>query len=363
MLNSIRLKFNLGRLRYDIEIRNKYTFVRGDSGTGKSTLIEALQNPQTRFDIKEASIIELPELPPYPRDRVIGGLPGSSEVINSDYRKIEDLNPKELKILRKAQIRSALQTLLDSQSPKIVVFYADEDLSYIYTTEFCSVIKELDAILLISYRSRIPSVSCGIDSFYKLMLDGDYKLVPIFTYETFNKGYGRLDSASTEDSVSGNKYLQQLFPFVDSMPSGRSYLEHIILDKYMLFILDGVGLSNQTINLNDYRKGLCDVYLIPSFEKMILDMMFKDSVQPNILCSNHEKFYENRLSTLLYSLSGAKYTKSKIHQCLKNNCSECTKAGSCLSKGDNRYHIYPDLYSLLCGIYTSEQGYEKTNLF
>lgn len=122
------------RVRYDFEIKRNITVIRGDSATGKTTLIEMVQE--------------------YYRN-------GSSSAVELVCEK------KCVTILSPAW-KHELTAISDS------IVFIDEDAEYLFTNEFASAIKNSDNYYVIVTRAPIPSLPYSVDEIYGIKNSGKY---------------------------------------------------------------------------------------------------------------------------------------------------------------------------------------------
>lgn len=122
------------RLRYDFEVRRNLTVIRGDSATGKTTLIEMIQD---YIDCGNASGIEL----------------------SSD---------KKCFVLQGATWKGQLSEIRDS------VVFIDEGNLFVTSNEFAEAIKGTDNYYVIVTRVGLSNLPYSVEEIYGIRLSGHH---------------------------------------------------------------------------------------------------------------------------------------------------------------------------------------------
>lgn len=151
MKGSYSITVENKRLRYDLEIRRNITIIRGDSATGKTTLINMLLNYQRSG---EASGISVRSNCPL----VV------AEEDDWQYRI--------------------------SSNPGSIVFI-DECNHFIVTEEFAKTVKESDNYFVLILRDDLPNLPYSVEEIYGLRTSEKYAGLKKVYHELYNL-YGRL---------------------------------------------------------------------------------------------------------------------------------------------------------------------------
>ena len=94
-----------------------------------------------------------------------------------------------------------LRTVIYPRGNKITLYYGDGDLKWIKGSAFCSIIENMDCILLLTFRASLPSVAFGLQNLYELKeVNGVVKNVP---FKVQAMGTFEYADVCCEDSKSG----------------------------------------------------------------------------------------------------------------------------------------------------------------
>lgn len=141
------------RIRYDFEIRRNLTVIRGDSATGKTTLVEMIQE---YYENGSASGVHLQ------CDKICQILSGKNWAIN-------------------------LNNMKDS------IIFIDEGNDFIFSNDFASAIQNTDNYYIIVTREGIPSLPYSVEEIYGIRDSGKYGTLKQ-TYNEFYHLYQLTDS-------------------------------------------------------------------------------------------------------------------------------------------------------------------------
>ena len=122
------------RIRYDFEVRRNITVIRGDSATGKTALIDMVQD---YFENGNASAVEL----------------------NCD---------KQCTVLAGRTWNAQLSLMKDS------IAFIDEGNDYITGSEFSAAIQDTDNYYVIVTREGIPTLPYSVEEIYGIRNSGKY---------------------------------------------------------------------------------------------------------------------------------------------------------------------------------------------
>lgn len=258
------------KLRYEFNIKRNITIIRGDSATGKTTLIEMLDNYQRR------------------------GISSGVEVISEKKLVVAETDDWEYRI---------------EKNPDSIVF-VDEGNSFVTTQEFAEKVKVSDNYFVIVIRDSLPNLPYSVEEIYGIRTSGKYAGLKQIYHEFYHL-YGKreiLDRESfekviIEDSNSGYEFFSSLFK--DKCLSvvsakGKSNVANILKkDKGAeMVIADGAAFGSEMNKIETLI--LCGknvvLYLPESFEWLLLSTgIFRDSEIESIL-----KAPENYIDSVLY---------------------------------------------------------------
>ncbi len=122
------------RVKYDFELRRNLTVIRGDSATGKTTLIEMI------------------------REHANNGASSSIELISD----------KPCLILEGATWQGQLSVIKGS------IVFIDEGNPFVLTNEFASSIQQTDNYYVIVSRESLPNLPYSVDEIYGIRMSGKY---------------------------------------------------------------------------------------------------------------------------------------------------------------------------------------------
>lgn len=161
-------------LQYKFEICRNITIIKGDSATGKTTLVELIQE---YYENGEQSGITL----------------------QCD---------KECVVLEGRQWKVLLQTIQDS------IVFIDEGNSFVATDDFADAVKHSDNYYVIVTRESLPALPYSVDEIYGIKSSGKYGTLQK-TYQEFYRIYDRPERAEhfcpetviVEDSNAGYEFF------------------------------------------------------------------------------------------------------------------------------------------------------------
>ena len=288
------------RLRYDFVVRRNLTVIRGDSATGKTTLIDMIQE---FIDNGNASNIEL----------------------SSD---------KKCFVLQGATWKGQLTEIRDS------IVFIDEGNSFVLSDEFAEVIRNTDNYYVIVTREGLPNLPYSVEEIYGIRLSGRYGGLKQ-QYNEFYRIYGedspgqdiRPDIVITEDSNSGYQFFAGASGSdgpVTVSAEGKSNLlkksKQYGDKECVLLIADGAAFGPEMGQVMEYMKDHPNIrlYVPESFEWLILSSgVLKDAEVQDILSApaahieSKDYFsWEQYFTSLLTEKSKGtylQYTKSRIN--------------------------------------------------
>ena len=299
---SITVKNNV--LQYQFEIRRNITIIKGDSATGKTTLIDMIRE---YYENGEQSGITLQ-------------------------------CQKTCVVLEGRQWKVLLENIHDS------IVFIDEGNQFIATDEFSSALKQSDNYYVIVTREGLPNLPYSVEEIYGIKTAGKYGTLQQ-TYQEFYRIYGDVkntisfhpDIILVEDSNAGYEFFEFVAEdkhWTTISAGGKSNICKMIKgyeDKKILIIADGAAFGPEMdtvmkkINLSN---GMA-IYLPESFEWLILKsdvIRDKDIAEvldhPSDFIESKEYMSWERFFTALL-VDKAKdtylrYSKSKLNDAYKN---------------------------------------------
>lgn len=264
-----RIVVSTKRLKYDFELRRNLTIIRGDSATGKTTLVDMIR-----------------------------------EFVNNPSGTPVDLVcDKKCFVLEGALWKEQLSGIVDS------IVFIDEGNEFIKTTEFADEIQKTDNYYVIVTRESLPALPYSVEEIYGIRTSGKYGTLKQ-SYHEFYRLYGvdtyeknvNPEVIITEDSNSGYQFFAQVCRenklSCESM-NGKSNVFHYLnkhKDEKILVIADGAAFGSEidrVLQLIERRKNVA-LYLPESFEWMILSTGILKNNQVENMVNNPSEFVESR---------------------------------------------------------------------
>lgn len=238
------------RIRYQFELKRNITVIRGDSATGKTTLIDMIQE---YYEEGEESGIFLQ-------------CDKECAVISSNRRWKQELAGVE-----------------DS------IVFIDEGNKFVFDIEFASYIKSTDNYYVIVTREGIPTLPYSVKEIYGIRNSGKYgnlkqiynEFYPFYTVKEDSQ-IDKKEMIITEDSNSGYQFFDSVskdFGIKCETANGKSnifselqYLNKEKKERKILIIADGAAFGSEIEKIEKMRRlnNQIDLYLPESFEWMIL---------------------------------------------------------------------------------------------
>lgn len=325
-------------MKYEFDLKRNITILKGDSATGKTVLIEMIQ------------------------EYLISG-PESGVNFSCD-----------------TECRVLTGNLWKGQIPQTedAIIFIDEGNPFIKSKEFAAVVKETGFYYVIVTRESIETLPISVDEIYGIKSSGKYGgLEPVYHefYKIYELGVSKEYPLSpevilVEDSNSG-------FEFFDSVAkesnlqcysaNGKSNIYNWICDntinKETVIIADGAAFGSQMNRIERLirRNSLLHLYLPESFEWLLLGAnLFKDSSVKNVL--KHPEDYveykdyfsaEQFFTSFIVEISKdtyLKYNKKKLnpnylHENIKNYILEAIK-NRIYNFTPSSYRVHSIWYSL-----------------
>lgn len=245
MKGKYRIIVSTKRLKYDFEVRRNLTMIRGDSATGKTTLIDMIR-----------------------------------DYVNNPSGTPVDLTcDKKCYVLEGALWKEQLKGITDS------IIFIDEGNEFIKSVDFAEEIQKTDNYYVIATRESLPSLPYSVEEIYGIRTSGKYGTLKQ-SYHEFYRLYGadvyeksiKPDIVITEDSNSGYQFFAQICQEkqlnCESM-NGKSNVFHYLnmyKNEKILVIADGAAFGSEmdrVLQLINKRKNVA-LYLPESFEWLVL---------------------------------------------------------------------------------------------
>jgi hypothetical protein len=287
------------RLRYELTVRRNITIIRGDSATGKTTLINLIEQAAT---LGENSGVEVVCERPC---RTLGG---------NDWNLI-----------------------LPSIHEQII--FLDEENQFVKSQEFASAVKESDNYFVIITREDLPNLPYSVEEIYGIHTSGKYhdlrrtynELYQIYSPEKFADKV-QPNTLIVEDSNSGYEFFQAVcgeHGVACLSAKGKSNLKQTVPHGagQVLVVADGAAIGSEMNELYQLMRVNISVkcYLPESFEWLILKSGQIDGKTVQDILQHPEDFIESKeyfswerfFTALLVEQTKntyLKYTKSHLNE-------------------------------------------------
>ena len=291
-------------LKYEFELRRNLTIIRGDSATGKTTLVDMIR---THMNDGESGPVTL----------------------NCD---------KGCYVVEGNLWKGQLNNIQDS------IVFIDEGNEFVKTKDFARAIQQTDNYYVIVTREGLPALPYSVEEVYGIRTSGKYGTLKR-SYHSFYRIYPdsttekiKPEKILTEDSNSGYQFFdavctehQMQCDTANGKSNVFSYLK-VHKDEKILVIADGAAFGpemDRVLQLVQTRKNLA-LYLPESFEWLILSSgILKDAETTQILQtpSNYidsKKYfswerYFTELLTEKTSRTYLNYTKKTLNEAYLND--------------------------------------------
>lgn len=265
------------KLIFDLEIENRVTIIRGESATGKSTLLRYIQE--------------------------------------SENMRINIESPKKLLVTNKESLKNVLAMSKTGELSNDYIYFLDED-DGVDSPEIGSIINNSKNMFVIITRdTSLPNINYGIDQIYEFKKSGKYNILKRKYSTNLNTNHQinllKLDKIIVEDGGSAFEFYKTLSRFKVNSSFGNSNIQKSLKDNQVV-IIDSLGFGPYIKNLNSFKSNKNIFVIYPkSFEWLILESLFgKEKINVETY-KNEEDFYYKKLKLVM---SGYKrnYSKSKI---------------------------------------------------
>ena len=268
MKGSYHIIVQNNRIKFEFDIRRNITIIRGDSATGKTTLMELIET--------------------YDR------LGEESGIAISCSRKCKTLN------------NSNWEDVISNNSEAII--FIDEDTKVIKTQDFAKKIKSSDNYYVIITRENLPNLPYSVQEIYGIHTTGKYADVRQ-TYNSFYRLYQvdteiknrKAELMIVEDSNAGYEFYKNISSddITCISAGGKTKIKRIVKEnhgKNILVIADGAAFGSEISELFLYMQSNPEVklYLPESFEWIILSSGLIDGNKIADIVKNTENYVESK---------------------------------------------------------------------
>ncbi|MDD6545761.1 MAG: translation initiation factor 2 [Pseudomonadota bacterium] len=284
------------RLRYEFDIRRNLTVIRGNSGTGKTTMISMLRSYE--LDGEGSGITVICDSP--------------CAVLNYTHWK------------------ASLSEIHDS------IVFIDEDARFITSIDFARAIEHTSNYYVLITRDRLENLPYSTDEIYEIRrsqkyagLKKTYNELHRIYYTSSLRELKQADKVITEDSNSG----YQLFSAVFSKPcisgDGKAGIYAKVKSYYgqtCLIIADGAAFGPEMDRMQQLAESGYNIilYLPESFEWLILSSGILKDADVKLILSSPENFIDSKLyfswerfftSLLIEKTNGSQlqYSKNRLN--------------------------------------------------
>lgn len=268
MRGKYKIVVKNNRLHYEFEIKRNITVVRGDSATGKTTLINMLRQAEN-----------------------LGASSGVDVVCTVPCRILEGANWK---------------IILENSSGTI--FFTDEENSFINTEEFAEAVRNSDNYYVLVTRENLYNLPYSVEEIYGLHCSGKYhdtRRMYQQMYQIYSE-YQSLpilpDKIITEDSNSGFDFFKAVGverKISCESAGGKSNIFHLLnqIEKETVCVIaDGAAIGPEMDRLYKCalkRKNI-HLYFPESFEWLILNSGLIQGKDLQAILDNPENFLDSR---------------------------------------------------------------------
>lgn len=312
------------KLHYEFEIKRNITIVKGDSATGKTTLINMIRQFANQ-----------------------GNASGIDLVCDVPCRVLEGID-----------WRIILQNLSGN------IIFIDEENSFIRTEEFASAVRNADNYFVLISRDNLCNLPYSVEEIYGLCSSGKYQntkriyqqMYQIYPQKERQEFPVRPERIVVEDSNSGYEFFHAVClenQILCESAEGKTKIFSAVQDaeEEVCIIADGAAIGpemEKLYNLAEQRKNI-NLYLPESFEWLLLNAGIIEDKEIKEILKEPEKYIESQehfsweryFTSLLVKKTKdnyLKYQKSRLNQVYlhernKSMILECIK-GIVIAKKD-----------------------------
>lgn len=300
---GVKLKVKSRKIEYEIEVFRKYTIISGNSGTGKTTLVQYVNQYMdgiSRFNAVQLQCelnVAANEVPFRSMDAFENFIRENNGIIILDELSLGSLRITPLDVAR--------------------ILKAYDRYFILITREF----------------GLFKGIPVAADDMMKIHNSGKYNVLePLYPKNLPTEENISIDCIITEDKKSGALFMKHYFPQIEVVSAeGKDTLGKYVYkmkNKGNLFLLyDSLSagfVEGEVQRVCRQYKISCILYRPLSFEKYLLDSPFLKKVgyeDVQVPMDELEEWYEHKLKELLPH----GYTKSELPVCIKENCATMKK--------------------------------------
>lgn len=268
MRGKYKIVVKNNRLHYEFEIKRNITVIRGDSATGKTTLINMLRQSEN-----------------------LGASSGIEVVCSVPCRILEGPNWK---------------LILENSSGTI--FFTDEENTFVNTEEFATAVKNSDNYYVLITRENLYNLPYSVEEIYGIHCSGKYhdtKKMYNQMYQIYSD-YQELpivpEKIITEDSNSGYEFFKAVGKereIVCESAGGKSNIFQLLQkegQEPICVIADGAAIGPEMDRLYKYtlKKKNIHLYFPESFEWLILSSGLIQGKDIQSILKNPENYLDSR---------------------------------------------------------------------
>lgn len=294
MRGSFYFKIHNKRLSYNIVLQRSITIIKGDSGTGKTVMLNMIS------------------------DYIDQGRNSGVHI---------STNASSFRVLK-----NSTEWVSDLKSHENTIYFADEDVSYIITKAFADLLFKTGSYLVFISRSgRTGYLSYSISDIYYFKCkkaNDKYANSLYHTVYTFNNEF-KPDLILTEDSTSGKDIISHAVNYKVESAFGKdniiNRLEEFANNYNNIYIIvDGAAYGNQIASLLSKIEELPNnvaIFAPESFEYLLLNTsLFKKFCKDELINTSDyvessvygtwENYFESLLKKLCSNYNGVVYYKT-----------------------------------------------------
>ena len=336
MRGKYRIRVTAKKLQYDFTINRKFTLIRGDSATGKTTLCDLL-----RISRRESWVHISCPVPCLPSDAL-----GENWVYE-------------------------LQRRHDT------IFFFDEDDDFINRGDFAEIAMHSDNYFVFINREPMHSIPYSVKEIYQMKTSGSmHFLEPLFEEDHI---LIQPTCVVTEDRRSGYIFFQKLLEGKAGFciaASGKSNIYKVLRSKVVkgedvLVLADGAAFGSEidrVLTIQDYTYHTMRLCLPESFEWLLLhEQLFQHDPTVQSALENPEEAVDttyNSWEQFFYQVlrdategTPARYHKERLGRCYYEPC--CTLGSPCRLQIQSSANKVEDVLQLLDNVDFSRMLQEK----
>jgi hypothetical protein len=297
MTGKYYIEISNRKLKYKLEFERKITLIKGNSGTGKTTLIRMIQG------------------------------------------YLEQGNKSGIKIKNDANVPLAVFTTVTNWERDLTelngnIIFIDESVDYLYSRGFQTLFSDSDNyIVIISRSGNFNHLPYAINSIFELRtqsgLEGN--ITQMYRLYTENNLVQNAELVITEDSNSGKEMMEHIYDCSVVSAGGNTkvcaaFANYIESPQNINIIVDGAAFGGFIAQLMGLVKLKSNAYIVApeSFEYLLLLTVGYNKYAQNELAQTWdycdsttfitwERYYTKLLDDICQAKYGFSYNKNKLH--------------------------------------------------